>query len=118
MTLVKIIGRSNILYVWINDITVNLFKFSAGIQRNGLDCKMLHSVFRTTLRTANMLIWGHDEKGMDPIRTNLLLYAYSPTGMCFCNQLHQQLTQTSGEWYYVVNSSTIAGYLLEVFIRL
>ena len=69
-------GRSNIPYVWIDDIAVNLFKFSAGIQRNGLDCKMLHSVFRTTLRTANMLIWGHDEKGMDLICTNLLLFVF------------------------------------------
>ena len=58
--------RSNIPYVWIDDIAVNVFKFSAGVQRNGLDCKMLHSVFRTTLRTANMaLIWGHGEKSIE-----------------------------------------------------
>ena len=34
---------SNILYVWIDDIAANLFKFSAGVQQNALDCKMLHS---------------------------------------------------------------------------
>ena len=81
--------RSNIPYVWIDDIAVNVFKFSAGVQRNGLDCKMLHSVFRTTLRTANMaLIWGHGKKSMDRMCTNLLLYYVHATGMCFCNQLY------------------------------
>ena len=66
--------RSNILYVWIDDIAVNVFKFSAGVQRSGLDCKMLHSVFRTTLRTANMaLIWGHGEKVSNVHKSTIVL---------------------------------------------
>ena len=41
-TLVKIMfWCSNILYVWIDDIAANLFKFSAGVQQ---DCKMLQTV--------------------------------------------------------------------------